>query len=215
MGVLLSSEVRRMSLRPLSTWMLLPVPWWWFWPNEVEAMHISSSSGPNALFLANARVEDSLVTHLPVGTKASSLSASSRGLICSDVIAGSDLVGIDSVQFEAPPVKSADVVKPSDVSWSRVVQVGHSFCQPKKMYKATGRLLPIPSSIPSHSIKIPSSPKAVVKANGAVMPTSNSFEILSGEDDLSLLRKSATPVELLSAVEDLVGPNNSMLVVLG
>ncbi|GMH00747.1 hypothetical protein Nepgr_002586 [Nepenthes gracilis] len=74
------------------------------------------------------------------------------------------------------------------------------------MYKATGRLLPIPSSIPGHSIKIPSSPKAVVKANCAVMPTSNSFEILSGEDDLSLLRKSATPVELLSEVEDLVGP---------
>ncbi|GMH11668.1 hypothetical protein Nepgr_013509 [Nepenthes gracilis] len=83
---------------------------------------ISSSSGLDALFLANARVEDSLVTHSPVGMKASSLSASSGGLICLDVIAGSDLVGIDSVQFEAPPAKSTNVVKPLDLSWSRVVQ---------------------------------------------------------------------------------------------
>ncbi|GMH28145.1 hypothetical protein Nepgr_029988 [Nepenthes gracilis] len=76
------------------------------------------------------------------------------------------------------------------------------------MYKATDRLLPIPLSIPGHSIKIPSSPKAVVKANCAIMPTSNSFEILSGEEDLSLLRKSATSVELPLEVEDLVGPKN-------
>ncbi|GMH28146.1 hypothetical protein Nepgr_029989 [Nepenthes gracilis] len=85
-------------------------------PPLLVGCQISSSSGPDALFLANARVEDSLVSHSPVGTKASSLSASSGGLICSDVTAGADLVGIDSVQIEAPPAKSADVVKPSDLS---------------------------------------------------------------------------------------------------
>ncbi|GMH04947.1 hypothetical protein Nepgr_006787 [Nepenthes gracilis] len=40
MGVLLSFEARRMSPRPLCTWMLLPVPWWWFWPNDVEEIHV-------------------------------------------------------------------------------------------------------------------------------------------------------------------------------
>ncbi|GMH02124.1 hypothetical protein Nepgr_003963 [Nepenthes gracilis] len=38
MGVLLSYEAKRMSPRPVCTWLLLAVPWWWFWPNHVEAI---------------------------------------------------------------------------------------------------------------------------------------------------------------------------------
>ncbi|GMH22920.1 hypothetical protein Nepgr_024763 [Nepenthes gracilis] len=85
-------------------------------------------------------------------------------------------------------------------------KVGHSFCQPKRVYKATGRVLPNASDFPGHSTKIPSSPKEVVKANSATMTTSNSFEILSEEDDLSRLGKSATQLGLISEEEGLVGP---------
>ncbi|GMH06155.1 hypothetical protein Nepgr_007995 [Nepenthes gracilis] len=61
-------------------------------------------------------------------------------------------------------------------------KVGHSFSQPKKMYKATGRMLPLPPSSPGPAIKNPSSPKEIVKEHHAAISTSNSFEILLEED---------------------------------
>ncbi|GMH01998.1 hypothetical protein Nepgr_003837 [Nepenthes gracilis] len=158
-----------------------------------------------------------MVARSPVLTLAPSLSPYSGGLVSSDVIPGSVMVAPDSVHYHAPPANS-DVVQPLDKSWSRVVKevtieyqwklvrcstcrkVGHSFCQPKKMYKATGRVLPLPPSLPTHAIKNPSSPKELVKENYAAISTSNSFEILREEDDLSNLGNSVTQIDLPSEI---------------
>ncbi|GMH00894.1 hypothetical protein Nepgr_002733 [Nepenthes gracilis] len=73
------------------------------------------------------------------------------------------------------------------------------------MYKATGRVVPLPPSLPGHAIKNPSSPKELVKVNYAAMFTSNSFEILREEDDLSNLGNSVTQINLPSEVGVLDG----------
>ncbi|GMH06137.1 hypothetical protein Nepgr_007977 [Nepenthes gracilis] len=64
------------------------------------------------------------------------------------------------------------------------------------MYKATGRVLPLPSSSPGPATKNPSSHKEIVKENHAAISTSNSFEILLEEDVLPNLGTSVTQVEL-------------------
>ncbi|GMH14035.1 hypothetical protein Nepgr_015876 [Nepenthes gracilis] len=55
------------------------------------------------------------------------------------------------------------------------------------MYKATGRILPLPPSLPSRTTKKPKSPQEHVKENTAAISTSNSFEILHDEDGSSNL----------------------------
>ncbi|GMH27110.1 hypothetical protein Nepgr_028953 [Nepenthes gracilis] len=144
-----------------------------------------SPSGPDAVFLANARDADPLGIRSRVGTKVSSPLAPSGGRVGSVVHGNSVVDGPERLLNDDDPPGNANVVKPSDLSlsWSRVVQ-----------------------DFPGHSTKIPSSPKEVVKANSATMATSNSFEILSEEDDLSRLGKSATQLGLISEEEGLVGP---------
>ncbi|GMH16233.1 hypothetical protein Nepgr_018074 [Nepenthes gracilis] len=68
------------------------------------------------------------------------------------------------------------------------------------MYKATGRVLPLPLSLPGHATKNPSSPKELVMENYAAISTSNSFEILHEEDDLSNMGNSVTLIDLPSEV---------------
>ncbi|GMH22849.1 hypothetical protein Nepgr_024692 [Nepenthes gracilis] len=57
------------------------------------------------------------------------------------------------------------------------------------MYKATGRILPLPPSLPSRTTKKPKSPQEHVKENTTAISTStsNSFEILHDEDGSSNL----------------------------
>ncbi|GMH00754.1 hypothetical protein Nepgr_002593 [Nepenthes gracilis] len=64
------------------------------------------------------------------------------------------------------------------------------------MYKATGRMLPLPPSSPGPVTKKPSSPKEIVKEHHAAISTSNSFEILLEEDVVPNLGTFVTPVEL-------------------
>ncbi|GMH02034.1 hypothetical protein Nepgr_003873 [Nepenthes gracilis] len=68
------------------------------------------------------------------------------------------------------------------------------------MYKATGRLLPLPQSAPGHSTKNPKSSHVLVKENYAAIATSNSFQILHEEDDSSNLGIPVTRIEKSSEV---------------
>ncbi|GMH30402.1 hypothetical protein Nepgr_032245 [Nepenthes gracilis] len=63
------------------------------------------------------------------------------------------------------------------------------------MYKATGRLMPLPPSFPGHSTKNPQSSQELVKENYAAISTSNSFEILHEEDESSNLGNPVTQIE--------------------
>ncbi|GMH06000.1 hypothetical protein Nepgr_007840 [Nepenthes gracilis] len=109
-----------------------------------------------------------------------------------------------------------DSGRPPAISWSRVVQevtveyqrklvrcgtcrkVGHSFCHPKKVYKPTGRVLPLPSSFSGPALKNPPSPKEMVKEKHNDIATSNSFEILLEKDDQLKLGNLVSQDELLS-----------------
>ncbi|GMH27832.1 hypothetical protein Nepgr_029675 [Nepenthes gracilis] len=109
-----------------------------------------------------------------------------------------------------------DSGRPPAISWSRVVQevtveyhrklvrcgtcrkVGHSFCHPKKVYKPTGRVLPLPSSFSGPALKNPPSPKEMVKEKHNDIATSNSFEILLEKDDQLNLGNLVSQDELFS-----------------
>ncbi|GMH02147.1 hypothetical protein Nepgr_003986 [Nepenthes gracilis] len=84
------------------------------------------------LVVCAAEALDALVSRSPGVSLAPSLSASSGGLVSSDVGSGSVMVGPECVKYDAPPAKS-DIVKPSNVSWSRVVQVEPGVTLPDKI----------------------------------------------------------------------------------
>ncbi|GMH30768.1 hypothetical protein Nepgr_032611 [Nepenthes gracilis] len=113
-------------------------------------------------------------------------------------------VGVD---YQCKPVRCSDCQK-----------FGHSRCQPKMMYKATGRLLAKPLSICSCTPQKPKFPQIHVKDNTTAISTSNSFDILLDEDGSSNLVKPSdipqsmgNPTSLDTQINSIENPSHRVV----